>query len=541
MVEKVKQYILLVDKDLQNKDDVRGVLREFDVEVVSCDVPGEVFSLVEQHDFALILFAINRDHLEAFEVVKELNKSEKTRFIPVLFQATSKDREQLLEAAYVAGGVGFFDKPLRPVVFRAKVKVFLELDDRQRQLVFATAKIQEQNLKLEERAIRDSLTGLYNHNYLLDQLSNEVSRARRYDTPLSVFLLDLDFFKDVNDSCGHPFGDYVLKEFSKRVRGRLRSSDIFGRYGGEEFMIILPNTDSKRADVVAEGIREVIASTPFSQKINKRYVTVSIGVYSGFGEKTESSRVIMDYVDNALYQAKAEGRNRVVHYHVPSGGGIKGNDDQLSDMIDMSQQSRLNATIEKARAMTLASFEAMVHAQTREYDLLVERNGLFGKILNQFGSQLKLPEQLLHSFKRAIKLHDLFRCYIHDSSLATRGPLSREQEEMLFDQPLMLRELTTMFDFFASERVILYSHHEHYDGSGYPDGLKGSEIPIAARIFSLVDAFVAMIAPIREEQKTLDEAKAELKKCAGGQFDPFLVEVLLKTLDNYKLEIPAKG
>lgn len=540
MIEKEKQSILLVDTDPINLLIIQELLDDLNVDIVISDSAGAVITLVDKYDFALILFAITPDNLESFKVASQLNESEKTRFIPVIFQATEADGEALLERAYASGGVDFLSKPINPDIFLAKVKVFLELDDRQRQLAFATAKIQEQNLKLEERAIRDSLTGLYNHNYLLEQLAREVSRARRYDSSLSVFLLDLDFFKDVNDTCGHPFGDYVLNEFSDRVQERLRDSDIFGRYGGEEFLIILPNTDKDMANVVAENIREVIASTPFSLKRHKRYVTVSIGVYSGFGEKIDSARAAVDYVDNALYQAKAEGRNRVVHYHVPSGGGMEGSDDHLSDMIDLSQQSRLNATIEKARAMTLASFEAMVHSQTREYDLLVERNALFGKVLNQFGGQLNLPEQLMHSFRRAIKLHDLFRCYIHDSSLSKSGPLNHEQEEMLFDQPLMLRELTTMFDFFASERVILYSHHEHFDGNGYPDGLKGNEIPMAARIFSLVDAFVAMISPVSEEdKKTLDEARAELTEFSGSQFDPFLVDILMKTLKEF--QVPASG
>jgi HD-GYP domain-containing protein (c-di-GMP phosphodiesterase class II) len=201
-------------------------------------------------------------------------------------------------------------------------------------------------------------------------------------------------------------------------------------------------------------------------------------------------------------------------------------------MIGMTRQSQLNATIEKSRAMTLASFEAMIHAQTREYDMLADRNLLFTGVLDSLAKQLNLPDQLIHSFRRAIKLHDLFRCYIHDSSLETDGPLNKEQEEMLFDQPLMLRELTTMFDFFASERVILYGHHEHFDGTGYPDGLKGNEIPMASRIFTLVDSFVAMISPVSEKHgKNCEEAKAEIKKHSGQQFDPFLVDMLMQIID----------
>lgn len=532
MDEKTKQSILLVDSDSVNQGHVRHALRIMDVEVIVAQSTNDVAGLVLVYDFALILLAVSPTDASPFELAVELGKGEKTWYVPIIFQAKKSGSDELQEQAYVAGGVDFLHKPLQPAVFLAKVKVFLELDSRQRQLAFATAKIQKQNLKLEERAIRDGLTNLYNHNYLLDQLSREVSLARRYSMSLSVFLLDLDFFKDVNDSCGHPFGDFVLREFSERVKDRLRDSDILGRYGGEEFMVILPNTDGDRANIVAEDIREVIALIPFEDDSYKRYVTVSIGVYSGFGDKMVDSNVAVDYVDNALYQAKADGRNRVVNYRPPSGGGFKGTDEPASDMIDLSQQSRLNATIEKARAMTLASFEAMVHSQTREYDLLADRNVLFSKVLDRLGKKLSLPDPLVHSFRRAVKLHDLFRCYIHDSSLETKGPLNADQEEMLFDQPVMLRELTNMFDFFASERIILYSHHEHYDGTGYPDGLRGHEIPMAARIFALVDAFVAMIAPVADRnKKSLDGAKKEIRDFAGTQFDPFLVDILIKTLE----------
>lgn len=531
MDKKEKQSILLVDDDSVNQDTIKKVLKDVDLNVVIAESIEEVFVLVQEYDFALILFAVDHLSLKPFETAIALHENEKTWYVPIIFQASPEDAEGLRERGYAAGGVDFLYKPIWPAVLLAKVKVFLELDARQRQLAFATAKIQEQNLKLQERAIRDSLTGLYNHNYLLDQLAREVSLARRYNTPLSVFLLDLDFFKDVNDTCGHPFGDFVLKKFSGRVAKNLRESDIFGRYGGEEFLIILPNIDKDQAEVVAEKIRNKVASTVFSNSRYSRYVTVSIGVYSGFGEETDSSQVIIDYVDSALYQAKAEGRNRVCHYNVP-GSGMSGQDDHISDVIGTSQQSHMNAMIEKARAMTLASFEAMVHAQTREYDILSERNSLFIKVLDRLAKSLNLPDQLIHSFRRAIKLHDLFRCYINDSSLETEGPLNEEQEEMLFDQPLMLRELTTMFDFFSSERVILYSHHEQFDGSGYPDGLKGDDIPMAARIFSLVDSFVAMVAPVSKNNgMSEEEVKDELLRCSGGQFDPFLVEMLMKSID----------
>ncbi|MEN8199460.1 MAG: diguanylate cyclase [Thermodesulfobacteriota bacterium] len=525
-----RQSILLVDSDPSNQIAVKRALKGLDVDVVLKDSYDHILELVQENDFFLILFGVDSSSGAPFQVAVDLNNGKGKAYVPIIFQAGPEDHDKLLAQGYGAGGVDFLVKPVDPSALLAKVKVFLELDSRQRLLVEATGKIQEQNQKLEERAIRDGLTSLYNHNYLLEQLGREVSLARRYGSSLSVFLLDLDFFKDVNDSCGHPFGDFVLKEFANRVKGNLRESDIFGRYGGEEFLIVLPNTDDSQAEVVAEKIRENVAATVFDNKRYSRYVTVSIGIYSGFGQKLFAPGRIIDCVDSALYRAKAEGRNRVVHYKVLN-GDQRSPGDFFSEMVDSSRQNRLMATIEKTRAMTLASFEAMVHAENRDYDLLAERNVVFRKVLDLLANKLKLSDRMIQSFRRAIKLHDLFRCYIQDSSLETEGALTQEQAKMLSEQPVMLKELTMLFDFFSFERVMLSSHHEHFDGTGYPAGLKGDEIPMSARIFMLLDAFVAMLLPgLGKGARDVEEAVEELRKHSGGQFDPFLVETLMAAL-----------
>lgn len=194
MDDNQKQSILLVDDDPQNLKSVQHVLKDLELEVVVAPSVQEVPALVLRFDFALILFAVSPSNLQPFETAKTLDRNERTWYVPIIFQAEQEDMDGLIEQGYAAGGVDFLHKPVSPTALLAKVKVFLELDTRHRQLAYATAIIQQQNLKLEERAIRDSLTGLYNHNYLQEQLAREVSLARRYNHPLSVFMLDLDFF-----------------------------------------------------------------------------------------------------------------------------------------------------------------------------------------------------------------------------------------------------------------------------------------------------------------------------------------------------------
>ncbi|MFH1539493.1 MAG: diguanylate cyclase [bacterium] len=175
-----------------------------------------------------------------------------------------------------------------------------------------------ENIRMHERikefAIADGLTGLYNHRYFQEQLEKEFSRARRYNLSLSLVMLDIDHFKDVNDSCGHQFGDTVLKAISGILRRSVRDIDLVGRYGGEEFVMILPETQKKNSRIVAERIRAKVEEQCFNSGSGERRITVSIGI-SGYPDDNIQTRLdLIAKADSALYDAKNKGRNRVCLY-----------------------------------------------------------------------------------------------------------------------------------------------------------------------------------------------------------------------------------
>jgi diguanylate cyclase (GGDEF)-like protein len=168
---------------------------------------------------------------------------------------------------------------------------------------------------LLERSVRDSLTNLYNRRYFESRLEEELLRAKRYRHPLSILLLDIDYFKLYNDTAGHLFGDQVLRAVSAAISGVVRSTDFAARFGGDEFVLVLPETPKTSAAVVAERVRSVIAEHPFARMDAQplRRITVSVG-YSGYPEDGEESLGLIRAVDIALYEAKHLGRNRVVGY-----------------------------------------------------------------------------------------------------------------------------------------------------------------------------------------------------------------------------------
>jgi two-component system cell cycle response regulator len=380
--------------------------------------------------------------------------------------------------------------------------------------------IAQANAKMARMATRDPLTGLCNRHTMNDLLEKEFSRARRYGTDLACLLMDLDCFKEVNDTYGHHFGDHVLKQFGRMLMNNLRDTDSSFRYGGEEFLVLLPNTGLNEARQAAEKIRSACESETYDDREHAAAVTVSIGVATVSDADPASARDLLTLADKALYRAKSEGRNRVVICQ--HDGWTAKTDDHFSHL-----KERLTAIMEKTKKRAVESLELMV--LNRDGDRYREHNRRVVQYFNLIGHKLNFKPSIVKTLKHAAIFHDATKILLGDVDQAEE--LDEKRAALVFDHPCKLRELIEPFDVFAQERSVLLWHHEHFDGNGYPDGLAGDGIPLRARIFSIVDAFVAMTSqrPYRR-QFTHEEAVQELAACAGTQFDPHLVDVFIEAL-----------
>ena len=179
-----------------------------------------------------------------------------------------------------------------------------------------TRELEEKNRRLDSLANIDGLTEVFNHRYFQSALDKEINRATRHNTTISLILIDIDHFKNFNDSHGHQMGDFVLKEFAQCILGYIREYDILARYGGEEFVVILPDTESEPAEIVAEKLREIVENFPFSSKDEVYRITASFGISSGKPATDDgfSKDNLIYQADQALYRAKEHGRNRAVSY-----------------------------------------------------------------------------------------------------------------------------------------------------------------------------------------------------------------------------------
>ncbi|MCP4713679.1 MAG: diguanylate cyclase [Deltaproteobacteria bacterium] len=376
--------------------------------------------------------------------------------------------------------------------------------------------------KLQDLSIKDGLTGLHNHRHMKRILSEEFARAKRYGVNLTCLLIDIDFFKSINDIYGHEFGDYVLKKFSTQLQKCVRMYDICCRYGGDEFCVFLPNTGLNGARKLAQKIQLLFANTTFRQGNFQAAITVSIGIGSLRTHKPQQARELLSLTDRALYQAKASGRNTVITFANNQQANMPAKPDQLLRVATGSPASSLHA----ATALSLCHLRA---PRQKEVDRTLN-------CLELIADKINFPPYVTDTYKRAARLHGRLKDLLPAAIMQKQAALTPEETILIRKHPNAVAEFIDIFDFFAQEKEILLCHHERYDGEGYPRGLKAYEIPFGARVFAVVDAFVAMTSdrPYRtplSAQQTLQELIVN----AGKQFDPMVINIFLDIISENNL------
>ncbi len=284
--------IMLVEDDAMLAAGLTAALEAAGMTVTTLGDPRQVFAMLADRAPELILLDLYLPYCSGLELAKLIRQQDTFTGIPIVFLSseTSIDRQML---AMSMGGDDFLTKPIMPARLVASV----------------TSRVRRARL-VRSMMVRDSLTGLLNHASLLDRLTAEVCREQRQDGRIAFALLDIDQFKQINDRYGHPAGDRVLTNLSRLLKQRLRKSDIVGRYGGEEFGIVLPDTSPEEAAKVVDNLRRVFQSLHYEADGEKFQVTFSCGIAAWPDCRCSSS--LVDAADRALYLAKRAGRNRIV-------------------------------------------------------------------------------------------------------------------------------------------------------------------------------------------------------------------------------------
>ena len=368
--------------------------------------------------------------------------------------------------------------------------------------------------EVEEQARIDELTGLLNRRSLDEAIASEISRHSRYGGVFSLIILDIDSLKNVNDSYGHLAGDELLKRIGSAMKTTLRSADQAFRYGGDEFAIVLPNTPIDAANQVAGRIRKQIATKMQASDIS---VTASLGLASWPADGLNTTDLIAA-ADAALYQAKRDGGNRS---HCAS-GTLLPLDEVVVGSGDGQDDDALNTIYALAATVSARNDYSSSHwRRVKEYAVAL------AEALN-----LEPPE--IRKVETCALLHDIGKIGVSENILNKRGKLTAQEWKIIKEHPQVGTNIVSHARQLAPCLPGILHHHERYDGNGYPEGLKGEDIPLEARILGVADAFAAMTADRPySEALPLEEALEEIRRGAGTQFDPYLVVVFLSIVKNH--------
>lgn len=377
------------------------------------------------------------------------------------------------------------------LISRSGTETFIEdvaapIKDKKGQLTGAVLVFRDSREKLEKQkqieylSFHDHLTGLYNRRYMEDAL-------KRLDTsrnlPLTIMVLDVNGLKLTNDAFGHETGDKLLIMVTKILKSVCRSDDLIGRIGGDEFLILFPNTDEKSAEL----IRQRINSKAKKKKLGSVIVSVAIG-YAIKTTPEENVEVIEQDADNNMYRDK----------------------------------------IKNGKSMKTGTIQAILNNVYKLHKNEEKHTRHVAKYCKKMARALNFTSAEVELIMNAALLHDVGKIIIPDRVLKKDTEYSKDEMEIVRRHAETSYQILKSVDDFAYIADVVLHHHERWDGKGYPQGLKGESIPIMSRIMSIADSYEAMISD-RSYRKQLTEKEAidELRACSGTQFDPVLVEVFI--------------
>lgn len=385
------------------------------------------------------------------------------------------------------------------------------------------------NKKLKQLVMVDSHTGLFNHSYLKEAIRSVYSQSLRTGAPFSVIMSDIDCFKAINDVHGHIFGDLVLRQFSAEFKKALRAYDIVIRYGGEEFVVISPNTNMDEAVILSNRVLRNISVKNFGNKKNLVRLKLSMAVASYPEDASVRAMGLVGFADKILNLVKLNGGNRVY-----SSRDLDKDNDKDADasgiMAITKKIEKLNKRCLESLSEAIFSFAKAVKLKE---DYPPEEAEDMVSMAIELARSLGLAENQVELVKHASMAHDLGKISISEKILKKPAPLDKEEFRKIKMHPVTGANIIKQIQSWRPVLPLLLYHHERWDGKGYPVGIKNKQIPFGARIIGLCDCYVALISdrPYRKAYSK-KEAGNIIKKYSGIRFDPKITGVFLDDIGN---------
>ncbi|MDD5477678.1 MAG: diguanylate cyclase [Candidatus Omnitrophica bacterium] len=511
--------ILIIDDDPNICESLKDILSEEGYEIATAGNIAPAKEDLAKEFYNVVLLDLKFPNGSGLDLLKELKASNSDTAV-IVFTGYASAENAI--AALNEGAFSYMQKPLNIDELKITIKKAIQGQE----LMLSNKDLLN---RLKELSVKDPLTGLYNYRYLEERLSSEFKRAHRYVLPLSVIMIDIDYFKSINDIYGHQYGDLILKEFGQCLRDASRTNDIVVRYGGEEFLALLPDTNKTGAVIFGNRLLEKLVGHVFDPQGQKIKLKISMGLVSFPEDGVDTEMALTDLADKTLRTAKEAGGNRLATLaemteKQANNGANKGEKESVEQMKEklLKMEGRVNQTLLESIYAFAKTIEAKDYYTSEHGENMVS-------IAVEIGKKLNISEKELENLKHAAILHDLGKIGIPDKILHKKGKLNENELKKIRAHPQIGAEIIRSVHFLSAVVPIVLHHHERFDGLGYSSGLKGKDILLGARIIAVADVYQALVSdrPYRKAYSKREALKI-IQEGAGTQFDPEIVKIFLE-------------
>jgi diguanylate cyclase (GGDEF)-like protein/putative nucleotidyltransferase with HDIG domain len=385
-------------------------------------------------------------------------------------------------------------------------------------------------------SLTDALTNIGSRKLLEDKLEAECARAKRYNRSFSVGIIDLDNFKTINDVLGHAAGDNALRKLAECLKDNERAADTLARYGGDEFVVLMPETKAKDACALMERLRAKVQEINIAENVS---TTISCGIAEWLPDQSDSGSEVMRRADLALYEAKSSGRNCISVWHATMSKALR--DGELEEEKIRKLRRRIAGLSEQSEKMFIQSIWGLVQALEAKdaYAKKHSENVMYYSV--GIAEAMEIAPKQIEVIRRAAMIHDIGKIGVPDAILSKPDTLTRRERNVVEQHPLIAVRILSKMEFLEQEIAIVRHHHEKWNGQGYPDGLSATPIPLGARIMAVADTLDALTSNRSyHKSRSVAEAIEILVDSSSYDFDPKVVEGLVNWLEKISNQLGKK-
>ncbi|AQR94932.1 HD domain-containing phosphohydrolase [Clostridium saccharoperbutylacetonicum] len=440
-----------------------------DINIFEVDNGLDISKKLLENNIHACVLDVMMPQKNGFQVLQEIKEDCNLMDIPVIVCTGISDKAAV-EKALSLGAFDYFAKPLTEEAIKIslplKIKNAIDLMKRKEEIIYLS--------------YHDQLTGLYNRRFFEEELARINTKS---NLPITLIMGDLNGLKLINDSFGHAMGDEVIKRVGKMMKLGSREDDIVARLAGDEFVIISPKTDGKEACKIINNIMSLLAK----EKVGSVEVSMSLGYGCKYNEE-----------------------------------------EKIEDVFKKAEDTMYGKKVFESQSMRGRTIKTVINTLREKSKIESEHSFRVSALCKRVGEALDLPINEINKLVSAGELHDIGKIIVDERTINKPGKLTADEwEEVKRHSEIGYRMISTVDDMTEIANYILY-HHERWDGSGYPKGLKGEEIPFISRIITIADAYDAMVSErCYKDILSKEAAIEELKNNAGSQFDPDLVKIFI--------------